>query len=52
MNILVCKACGGVLVFGEHGWEHRDSIHTCSRATVAWPPPREDDGDEPLAEAG
>ena len=53
MITLVCKACGGVLRFGERGWEHRDPIRPCARAMVAWPPPGDgDEEDELLAETG
>ena len=52
MITLVCRACGGVLQFGEKGWEHRDSVRPCERVLVAWPPPSDDHGDEPLTATG
>jgi hypothetical protein len=52
MITLVCKSCGGVLVFGRHGWEHRDPYRPCDRILVAWPPASDDLDDEPLAETG
>jgi hypothetical protein len=50
--ILVCRSCGGVLIFGDHGWEHRDPGRGCDDTRVAWPPPRQDDEEEVLSEAG
>jgi len=52
MVILVCRSCGGVLIFGDHGWEHRDPGRGCDDPRVAWPPPRQDDEEEVFSEAG
>jgi hypothetical protein len=52
MITLVCRACGGVLLFGGQGWEHRDSIRPCERVVVAWPPPDDRRDDEPAAATG
>ena len=45
VQILVCRNCGGVVVFGADGWRHRDADRPCPGLVVAWPPPsdREDD---------
>jgi hypothetical protein len=45
MTTLVCRLCGGVLVFGGDGWRHRDAVRPCDRVVVAWPP-ADDDIDE------
>lgn len=52
MISLVCKSCGGVLRFGDHGWEHRDDIRPCDKILVAWPPVSTDRDDEPLSKTG
>jgi hypothetical protein len=43
--LLVCRNCGGVVVFGADGWRHRDQGRPCPVLVVAWPPPggRDDD---------
>jgi hypothetical protein len=52
MTTLVCRLCGGVLLFGSNGWQHRDAIRPCNRAVVAWPPPEDDLDDDPLTATG
>jgi hypothetical protein len=45
--LLVCRNCGGVIVFGDDGWHHRDpQIQPCPGLVVAWPPPSDDHDDD------
>ncbi|MFH1330934.1 MAG: hypothetical protein ABIJ48_09835 [Actinomycetota bacterium] len=43
--LLVCRNCGGVVVFGAEGWSHRDQGRPCPALVVAWPPPSDRDDD-------
>lgn len=45
MQILVCRNCGGIVVFGTDGWHHRDAGRPCPALVVAWPPPSDRDDD-------
>jgi hypothetical protein len=49
MITLVCRSCGGILDFTEHGWEHRDDVRPCNKIRVAWPPPSDDDFEDDAA---
>ncbi|MBN2114015.1 MAG: hypothetical protein JW785_07810 [Acidimicrobiia bacterium] len=42
---LVCRNCGGVVVFGPDGWHHRDPGRPCPVLAVAWPPASDEDDD-------
>jgi hypothetical protein len=45
VQILVCRNCGQIVVFGADGWRHRDADRPCPALVVAWPPPAERDDD-------
>lgn len=43
--MLICMNCLRPVIFGDRGWQHRDTPQECDRLTVAWPPPVETDDD-------
>jgi hypothetical protein len=45
VQLLVCRNCGGIVVFGAGGWQHRDAGRPCPALAVAWPPPSDRDDD-------
>jgi hypothetical protein len=45
VQILICRNCGQIVVFGAGGWRHRDADRPCPALVVAWPPPTERDDD-------
>ena len=45
VQALVCRNCGGIVVFEADGWRHRDIGRFCPVLVVAWPPPSESEDD-------